>query len=125
MTAQRSIYRLVGRGRFFASVFQGSSPLSVAIARWNLASRHPINVAVEETPNERSLKFMADGHPILGDSTTKTMTFKSGFEASDSALAQALFKVTGVQEVMLANKHVTVTRASQVDWDEGVREEVE
>jgi Fe-S cluster biogenesis protein NfuA len=68
---------------------------------------------------------MADGHPILGDSTNETMTFRNTHEASNSALVQALFKVTGVQEVMLANRHVTVTRVSHADWDEGLREEVE
>jgi len=149
LTAQFQTCRLLSKGRctrgeaicccnkrsLFTAFSRGPSALSIAVphqgrsffktSRWNLASEHPINVIVEETPNQRSLKFMADGHPILGDSVTKTVSFRSIHEASNSALVQALFKVTGVQEVMLANKHVTVTRRSQADWDEGVRDEVE
>jgi len=123
---ERSLFTAVSRepsALYIAFPHQGRSLF--AASRWNLASQHPVTVVVEETPNQRSLKFMADGHPILGDSITKTITFRSIHEASNSALVQALFKVTGVQEVMLAGKHVTVTRVSQADWDEGVRDEVE
>ncbi|CAK9028345.1 unnamed protein product [Durusdinium trenchii] len=39
------------------------------------------------------------------------------YETSDSPLAAAIFKVKGVNEVLLAAKHVTVTKTPSSDWN--------
>jgi len=78
---------------------------------------------VETTPNPKSMKFLPEGRDVLG-AGNKTMLFRSEYEAGAAPLAQALFKVGGVREVMLAAQHVTVTKTALADWDE-LQERVE
>jgi len=54
---------------------------------------------------------------VLGDGTT-TRKFSNRHDTADSPLAAAIFKVKGVSEVLLASKHVTVTKSPTADWDD-------
>merc|ERR1719401_639194 len=60
--------------------------------------------------------FHPGSKSVLGDGT-KTIRFSNKYDTADSPLAAAIFKVKGVSEVMLAGKHVTVTKTAAVDWD--------
>jgi len=60
--------------------------------------------------------FYPDSRSVLGDGT-KTKKFSNKYDTTDSPLAAAIFKVKGVSEVMLASRHVTVTKTPSVDWD--------
>eukprot|EP00434_Breviolum_minutum_P025299 symbB.v1.2.022352.t1/scaffold1977.1/size96879/7 len=74
-----------------------------------------IVVIAEQTPNPDSIMFYPDERDVLGDGT-KTMRFSNKYETNDSPLAAAIFKVKGVNEVLLAAKHVTVTKTPASDW---------
>ncbi|CAE7233277.1 LANCL1 [Symbiodinium natans] len=81
---------------------------------WQPLRRH-IAVTAEPTPNPDSIMFYPNDRDVLGDGT-QTMRFSNKYETNDSPLAAAIFKVKGVNEVMLAAKHVTVTKAPSSDW---------
>merc|ERR1719499_1613483 len=53
---------------------------------------------------------------VLGDGT-KTKKFSNKYDTGDSPLAAAIFKVKGVNEVLLAARHITVTKNPSLDWD--------
>lgn len=91
------------------------SELKCGILRNSLRFASSIAISVEETPNPRTMKFIPDGQQVLGPGT-KTRTFKTEWEATDSPLAAALFKVEGVRQVMLASEHVTVMKSNQAEW---------
>ncbi|CAJ1384984.1 unnamed protein product [Effrenium voratum] len=78
--------------------------------------RRSISVVAEPTPNPDSVMFYPDDKDVLGEGT-KTMRFSNKYETNDSPLAAAIFKVKGVNEVLLAAKHVTVTKKSTSDWN--------
>eukprot|EP00441_Pelagodinium_beii_P041974 CAMPEP_0197633174 /NCGR_PEP_ID=MMETSP1338-20131121/9596_1 /TAXON_ID=43686 ORGANISM="Pelagodinium beii, Strain RCC1491" /NCGR_SAMPLE_ID=MMETSP1338 /ASSEMBLY_ACC=CAM_ASM_000754 /LENGTH=177 /DNA_ID=CAMNT_0043204779 /DNA_START=101 /DNA_END=631 /DNA_ORIENTATION=+ len=60
--------------------------------------------------------FYPDERDVLGDGT-RTIKFSNKYETEDSPLAAAIFKVRGVNEVMLASRHVTVTKTPAADWN--------
>eukprot|EP00930_Biecheleria_cincta_P054829 TRINITY_DN41222_c0_g1_i1.p1 TRINITY_DN41222_c0_g1~~TRINITY_DN41222_c0_g1_i1.p1 ORF type:complete len:222 (-),score=61.11 TRINITY_DN41222_c0_g1_i1:76-741(-) len=79
--------------------------------------RRNISVSVEATPNPKSMKFVLEDSDVLG-AGTKTMVFRSIYEAQQAPLARSLLKLEGIREVMLAAQHVTVTKANMADWGE-------
>eukprot|EP00928_Gymnodinium_smaydae_P088483 TRINITY_DN72565_c0_g1_i1.p1 TRINITY_DN72565_c0_g1~~TRINITY_DN72565_c0_g1_i1.p1 ORF type:complete len:272 (-),score=59.32 TRINITY_DN72565_c0_g1_i1:87-902(-) len=90
-------------------------PSAGLLAARNLA-RRGFAVTSEETPNPDSIMFHpGQSHVVLGEGI-KTIKFTNKYETADSPLASALFKVRGVAEVMLAARHVTVTKNSNADW---------
>merc|ERR1719335_1637342 len=97
--------------------------LKCGILKYSSRFVSSIAISVEETPNPRAMKFIPDGHQVLGPGM-KTKTFKTEWEAADSPLAAALFKLDGVSQVMLASEHVTVMKSAQVEWGD-LEEEVE
>eukprot|EP00933_Yihiella_yeosuensis_P083969 TRINITY_DN98289_c0_g1_i1.p1 TRINITY_DN98289_c0_g1~~TRINITY_DN98289_c0_g1_i1.p1 ORF type:complete len:237 (+),score=38.83 TRINITY_DN98289_c0_g1_i1:48-713(+) len=83
-------------------------------SRWTL-QRCMGFIRSEPTPNPDSVMFISDEHDVLGG-RNGTRRFSNKYETEDSPLAQAIFKVRGVSEVMLAAKHVTVTKTPNADW---------
>lgn len=72
----------------------------------------------EATPNPESVMFYPQGHEVLGQGAkTKTFAGKRSEEVKSSLLANSLFKIHGVQTIMLAARHVTVTKAPESDWE--------
>lgn len=72
-------------------------------------------VISENTPNPESKMFYPQGKDVLGNNA-KTKTFADKFVAKDSLLASSLFRVQGVNSVLLAPRHVTVTKDVDADW---------
>mmetsp|Transcript_99890 Transcript_99890/g.271591 ORF Transcript_99890/g.271591 Transcript_99890/m.271591 type:complete len:188 (-) Transcript_99890:227-790(-) len=60
--------------------------------------------------------FYPGKHQVLG-SGMKTIKFNNKYDTADSQLAAAIFKVKGVNEVMLAARHITITKESRLDWE--------
>eukprot|EP00930_Biecheleria_cincta_P017016 TRINITY_DN13645_c0_g1_i1.p2 TRINITY_DN13645_c0_g1~~TRINITY_DN13645_c0_g1_i1.p2 ORF type:complete len:188 (+),score=40.68 TRINITY_DN13645_c0_g1_i1:1326-1889(+) len=60
--------------------------------------------------------FYPGDKDVLGEGT-RTMKFTNKYDTHDSPLAGAIFKVKGVSEVMLASRHVTVTKNPATDWN--------
>lgn len=81
----------------------------------NLIQSRSIFVIAEQTPNPESKMFYPQGCVVLGEGA-KSKSFEDKFVAKDSLLAMSLFRVQGVENVMLAPKHVTVTKNSDADW---------
>eukprot|EP00931_Biecheleriopsis_adriatica_P022365 TRINITY_DN14393_c0_g1_i1.p1 TRINITY_DN14393_c0_g1~~TRINITY_DN14393_c0_g1_i1.p1 ORF type:complete len:244 (+),score=53.50 TRINITY_DN14393_c0_g1_i1:61-732(+) len=81
-----------------------------------LAFLRNVSVSAEPTPNPDSVMFYPDERDVLGDGIN-TIRFGNKYETNDSPLAAAIFKVKGVSEVLLAAKHVTVTKTPASDWN--------
>eukprot|EP00392_Amoebophrya_sp_AT5.2_P005339 g5348.t1 len=60
--------------------------------------------------------FYPQGQDVLGNAA-KTKTFNDKASATKSLLATALFKIHGVSQIMLAARHVTVTKQPDLDWE--------
>lgn len=69
-------------------------------------------IQTEETPNPATMKFLP-GRAVMAKGTLEIGEAK---EASVSPLAEALFKIDGVKGVFLAHEFVTVTKASDKEW---------
>lgn len=91
-----------------------AAPSSTPLA--GFLTRRCVSVRSEATPNPDSMMFHPDARDVLGPGL-KTKKFSNKYDTNDSSLAAALFKVKGVHEVLLASKHVTVTKTSAADWD--------
>merc|ERR1719191_2324306 len=72
-------------------------------------------VIAEPTPNPDSIMFYPSARDVLGRGT-KTKQYRDRHTCAESPLAAALFKVHGVSEIMLAQRHVTVTKKAQIEW---------
>jgi len=70
----------------------------------------------ESTPNPDSVMFYPGTRAVLGE-RAKTISFNNKYETSDSPLAAAIFKVHGVAEVMLAERHLTVRKKPTIPWE--------
>lgn len=88
-----------------------------------LQMRRNLMIVTEQTPNPKAMKFIPEGSSVLG-AGTRTKIYRDTLEAGASPLAKALFELEGVQEVMLADAHVTVTKRPLVEWED-VQEDVE
>ena len=70
-------------------------------------------IQTEDTPNPETLKFIP-GTIIL---KTGTADFSNKDIASDSPLASRLFEIDGVSRVFLATDFISVTKDTQLDWN--------
>ena len=70
-------------------------------------------IQTEDTPNPDTLKFIP-GSIIL---KTGTADFSNKDIASDSPLASRLFEIDGVSRVFLATDFISVTKDTQLDWN--------
>lgn len=70
-------------------------------------------IETEATPNPDTLKFYG-GQVLL---TSGTANFTDPDEAATSPLAQALFGVDGVRGVFIGYDFVSVTKATELEWD--------
>lgn len=73
-------------------------------------------VMAEATPNPESQIFYPQDKDVLGP-RTRTQSFSDKYSAKSSLLATALFKIHGVNTVLLGAQHITVTKDPDVDWD--------
>jgi Fe-S cluster biogenesis protein NfuA len=74
----------------------------------------PVQVSLEFTPNPNTLKFVTNAQ--LMERGACNFTEKKQTEGK-SPLAQSLFDVPGVSAVMIGTNFVTITKASEGDWD--------
>lgn len=70
-------------------------------------------IQTEDTPNPETLKFIPDNIILK----TGTADFSSKELASDSPLASRLFDIDGVSRVFLATDFISVTKDTQLDWN--------
>ncbi|MEK6451579.1 MULTISPECIES: NifU family protein [Myroides] len=77
--------------------------------------KQPITIYAESTPNPAVLKFVAN--KLL---TKKGVEFKNIDEASSSALAKELFKLSFVKEIFIDENYVSISKYDAYDWNEFV-----
>ncbi len=73
----------------------------------------PITLYAEVTPNPAVMKFVANKKLVPA-----TFEFKNIDEASDSALAKALFHFPFVKEVFMDENYISVTKFDMADWND-------
>ena len=73
-------------------------------------------MVAEPTPNPDSIMFYPKNRDVMGDGA-RTKQHKDKHECVEAPLASALFRVTGVDGVLLGAKHVTVTKKDTMAWD--------
>ena len=71
-------------------------------------------IQTEETPNPATLKFLP-GKTIISKGT---LEFKNKSEAKDFELARNLFAESNVKNVFFGKDFITVSKSSNVEWDE-------
>ena len=76
-------------------------------------AEHRVAVFVEPTPNPNSLKFIVAKEIARG-----SYEFATAAEAKKSPLAEALFKIPGVEGVYIGASFVTVRKKTASAWDE-------
>jgi len=69
-------------------------------------------IQTELTPNPASLKFLP-GRVVMENGT---IDFRSIEEATNSLLAQNLFKVEGVEGVFFGSDFISITKSDKFDW---------
>ncbi len=69
-------------------------------------------IQTENTPNPATVKFLP-GQQVVASGVYE---FRSPDEAGNSPLAQRLFGLTGVTNVMLSGDFVSVSKAGDTDW---------
>lgn len=70
-------------------------------------------IQTETTPNPQTLKFIP-GEVVLKDSA---INFTNAKDAGQSPLAEALFKIAGVDAVFLGSDFISVTKKKSGSWD--------
>lgn len=73
-------------------------------------------VIAESTPNPESIMFYPQGKSVLGENA-KTKSYDDRHMCGESPLASALFKIQGINTILLGQRHITVTKGSQASWD--------
>ena len=73
-----------------------------------------INIAGESTLDPFVCKFIVD-HPILPD---ESLSCRNPEMAQGSPLMEALFKISGVREIMVAGSTLTIAKDSPEPWPE-------
>jgi Fe-S cluster biogenesis protein NfuA len=68
-------------------------------------------IQTEETPNPATMKFLPGRDVMVG-----TLDVANAEAASQSPLAQELFKIEGVRSVFLGKDFITVTKADSKSW---------
>ena len=69
-------------------------------------------IQTDITPNPASLKFLP-GRVVMKKGTAD---FRSVGEASNSILAQNLFKIEGVEGVFFGSDFISITKSEDLDW---------
>lgn len=72
-----------------------------------------LEIRIEPTPNPNAVKFTTNRTLAEG----RAQTYTDAAQAFASPLARALLAVPGVTSVFLLRDFVTVTRASDADWE--------
>lgn len=78
----------------------------------------------QNTPNPDAGQFLLNEDVM----TSGTITFSSADEAKGDAMATALFKIFGVENVFIKQNFITVTKSPTIDWSvavEPIREAIE
>ena len=90
---------------------------SIARLNWRGAfQRRFLSIRSELSPNPDSTVFWVEkGRTILGTGA-KSISFENRYSCADSPLAAALFKINGIQGIMLGPESVTVTKRKDFDW---------
>jgi len=73
------------------------------------------NITVQGTPNPNAAKFTVDRTLVEGGSSE---SYFDAEQAEGHALAGALFGITGVVSLLIADDFVTVTKSDVADWDD-------
>ena len=78
----------------------------------------------QNTPNPDAGQFLLNEDIIASG----TITFSSADEAKGDAMATALFKIFGIENVFIKQNFVTITKSPTIDWSvavEPIREAIE
>lgn len=78
--------------------------------------RRSVFVIAENTPNPESIMFYPQGKDVLGQNA-KTRSYSDRHECRESPLAAALFKINGVDKIMLGQRHITISKGIASSWD--------
>ncbi len=76
-------------------------------------THEPVTVTLEFTPNPNTLKFVVN-RKFLDKGAAN---FSEVGKASVSPLAQKLFQIKGIAGVMIGTHFITITKATEGDWD--------
>lgn len=77
-----------------------------------------INIYTEAVPNPNAMKFVANTMLVADENIVKD--YPDAASATDSPLAQELFKFPFVQRVFIASNFVTITKDEASDWAEQI-----
>lgn len=77
-----------------------------------------INIYTEAVPNPNAMKFVANTMLAANEEVVKD--YPDAASATDSPLAQELFKFPFVQRVFITNNFVTITKDEASDWAEQI-----
>ncbi len=77
-----------------------------------------INIYTEAVPNPNAMKFVANTMLVANEDIVKD--YPDAASATDSPLAQELFKFPFVQRVFIASNFVTITKDEASDWAEQI-----
>jgi Fe-S cluster biogenesis protein NfuA len=75
-----------------------------------------VNIYVESVPNPNSMKFVAN--TMLSADENLARDYAEASAATDSPLAEELFKYDFVRRVYITKNFVTITKDEALDWDE-------
>ena len=75
-----------------------------------------IRVLSEPTPNPEALVFTLEGGKTVLGEGYRSMSFTDKYSCGTSPLAASLFRIQGVQSVLLGQNHVTVNKNPATDW---------
>jgi hypothetical protein len=78
----------------------------------------------QNTPNPDAGQFLLNEEVIASG----TITFSSADEAKGDAMATALFKIFGIENVFIKQNFITITKSPTIDWSvavEPIREAIE
>jgi Fe-S cluster biogenesis protein NfuA len=78
------------------------------------ATKIPVMIYTESTPNPNTLKFVTNKALLLNDS----VEFQSAEETDEAPLAKALFGFDNVTNVFITNNFVTITKTEDALWAE-------
>jgi Fe-S cluster biogenesis protein NfuA len=82
-------------------------------AVWQITARRNLFIQVENTPNENALKFKP-GVSVMGDGPV--MEYTSSLGSTTSPLAKKLFRIDGVNSVLLGGDFITVVKGDSDVW---------
>ena len=78
------------------------------------ATKIPVMIYTESTPNPNTLKFVTNKPLLLNDS----VEFQSAEETNEAPLAKSLFGFDSVTNVFITNNFVTITKSEDALWTE-------